>query len=196
MDCMNGTNASLISAADPHGEASALAAASPLPPDLESEGPEQAMARRMRTIVGETPLRQIAAMTNFAAETVRRYMNSGRPSVRFLQELCRAKQESADWLLFGKGPRSSQEIHIENLKRATVDELQRELRIRLYFIAQDLGVPVYSPSHVLNMKSAQERDLARRVVNRIELEAGGRAIRKGPESSQESNHAVHTRPVQ
>jgi transcriptional regulator with XRE-family HTH domain len=48
--------------------------------------------------------REVASMTRFNHETVRRYLRGTAPSVQFIAHLARALALSTDWLLLGRGP--------------------------------------------------------------------------------------------
>jgi DNA invertase Pin-like site-specific DNA recombinase len=57
------------------------------------------LAGRLRDVFGTMSIREIARATNHNRETVRRFLNSGNPSVAFLVEASRASGVSVDWLV-------------------------------------------------------------------------------------------------
>jgi hypothetical protein len=64
---------------------------------------ERAVAKRLRDVAGEHPLREIGALTRTNPETARRYLLQGRASARFLAAFCVAFEVSLEWMLLGRG---------------------------------------------------------------------------------------------
>ena len=70
---------------------------------------DEALLARMKRVVGGTTRRTIAERTGVHPETVRRYLNDGRPSAFFIAALCRAYDMAPGWLLLGEPPTSGHE---------------------------------------------------------------------------------------
>ena len=64
---------------------------------------ERGLAARMVAAVGSRSYREISQLTCECPETVRRYLNNGRPSVEFIAALCRGLRVSPEWMLYGAG---------------------------------------------------------------------------------------------
>jgi hypothetical protein len=57
------------------------------------------VAKRLREIAGDYTLRELGKETGANHETIRRYLEDGKPSVEFVHSFCRRFKVSADWLL-------------------------------------------------------------------------------------------------
>lgn len=62
-----------------------------------------ALRVRLRSAARGRTCREIGELTGTNAETVRRYLRTGRPCVRFLAAFCEAFELDLDWALFGRG---------------------------------------------------------------------------------------------
>lgn len=69
--------------------------------DTISTGQSRSFQSRLAQICEGLSFRQVAQLTGTNAETTRRYLKSGRPSIEFVTSLCQAMNVSADWLLCG-----------------------------------------------------------------------------------------------
>ncbi len=72
---------------------------------------ELALSERMRHLVAGVTYREISGRTGVHPETVRRYFNSGRPSVYFIAALCKAFNADPEWLLCGGASPNAGPIH-------------------------------------------------------------------------------------
>jgi hypothetical protein len=64
------------------------------------------VARRLRDVAGDLTLRELGKETGANHETIRRYLDEGKPSVEFVHSFCKRFSVSSDWLLgVGKGKR-------------------------------------------------------------------------------------------
>lgn len=66
-----------------------------------SAGWHEGVAARLNAIAGDGTLSDIAGATGAHAETVRRYMNTGKVSIEFLAAFCLAFKADPRWVLFG-----------------------------------------------------------------------------------------------
>ena len=89
---------------------------------------------RLREIVGNTPLDQLAELSDVHPETVRRYLNGkSTPSVLFVIAVCERFNVNSQWLLTGDGaPRDGEQTKravkkasSEDLLNAIADALER-----------------------------------------------------------------------
>jgi hypothetical protein len=62
------------------------------------------VAERLTLAADWKPFADVAGRTGFHAETVRRYLRTGRFPVQFLAAFCRAYEVEPRWMLFGEGP--------------------------------------------------------------------------------------------
>ncbi len=58
--------------------------------------------RRLRQVLGDHTLPQVAAETGHHRETIRRYLAGQWPSASFLIQVCRAYEIDGHWLLTGE----------------------------------------------------------------------------------------------
>jgi hypothetical protein len=66
------------------------------------------VAKRLREVAGDLTLRELGKETGANHETIRRYLDDGKPGVEFVHSFCRRFSVSADWLLgVGRGKRRS-----------------------------------------------------------------------------------------
>jgi hypothetical protein len=74
---------------------------------VRSEYNAYQVADRLREVAGDLTLRELGKETGANHETIRRYLEEGKPSVEFVHSFCRRFSVSADWLLGvgGKGRR-------------------------------------------------------------------------------------------
>lgn len=68
-------------------------------------GWHEGVASRLNEVAGGYILTDIARMTGANAETIRRYMNTGRIPVQFLSVFCLAFRVDPGWMLFGRSSR-------------------------------------------------------------------------------------------
>lgn len=69
------------------------------------------LRHRLDEILKQKSIREVANDLGMNAETVRRALQGeSRPSVEFVMAVCSTYNVSAHWLLFGEGPRASDEV--------------------------------------------------------------------------------------
>jgi hypothetical protein len=64
-----------------------------------SEFNQYEVARRLREVAGDMTLRELGKETGANHETIRRYLDDGKPGVEFVHSFCKRFSVSADWLL-------------------------------------------------------------------------------------------------
>ncbi|MBX3386029.1 MAG: helix-turn-helix transcriptional regulator [Phycisphaeraceae bacterium] len=78
---------------------------------------------RLYLVVGRRSPREVAELTGWSGETVRRYLTGHTPSTEFLADLCRVTGTNAQWLLSGKGPRGIDEARAASMNNAELADL-------------------------------------------------------------------------
>ena len=75
-------------------------------PTVHGEDADIAGVRlRIRRGTGLSNYSKLARATGCNAETVRRYMTTGVPNLAFIKAVCQSWNLSANWVLFGVGPK-------------------------------------------------------------------------------------------
>jgi hypothetical protein len=70
-----------------------------------SEADQSEITRRIADVLGETSYRQAAEITGVSHETIRRMVLGSNIGLGAVAAFCRGFEVSAEWLLFGTGPR-------------------------------------------------------------------------------------------
>jgi transcriptional regulator with XRE-family HTH domain len=130
------------------------------------------VAARLRQVAHGLSLRQVAEQTRTNSETVRRYMRSGKPCVRFLARFCEEFGVSADVIL---GLAASPTRHSAALRAA---------------VAKPLQAPAISVKHPL----VPPRPLSASPSQRPERANPARSARQMPRA-KEAPSATPTEPV-
>jgi transcriptional regulator with XRE-family HTH domain len=92
---------------------------------------------RINSIVAGLSFRELAELTGLNAETIRRYVRGADPSVAFIARLCEVFELSAEWLLFGRGPRDREDALEHTLHAAGHARLLAALADRLDHTERD-----------------------------------------------------------
>lgn len=91
---------------------------------------------RLCLVIGHRSHREIAELTGWSAETVRRYVSGHMPSSEFIADICRLTGTNAQWLITGQGPRTMDEARAAALDRSTLADLVVSLCQRIEELAQ------------------------------------------------------------
>lgn len=78
---------------------------------------------RLCLVVGRRSSRELAEMTGWSAESVRRYLAGQMPASDFIAELCRVTGTNAHWLVTGEGVRNMEEARAQAMSNAELAEL-------------------------------------------------------------------------
>lgn len=62
------------------------------------------LTERLRAACGSKHTSEIARMTDWNRETIRRYLSGQRPDIEFLARFAKVMGVSMDWLVLGTGP--------------------------------------------------------------------------------------------
>jgi hypothetical protein len=89
------------------------------------------VVRRMRWVVGEQPVSQVAREVNAHPETFRRYLLGTLPPVDVLERFARQHNLSLDWLLRGEGPIRATAMEHHYLSHASFEALLLAVAARL-----------------------------------------------------------------
>ncbi len=69
-----------------------------------------AFRARVIALIESKSRRDVARTTGVSTETLRRYLRGDSPSCEFIMALCEEFGVSAHWLMFGQGPRLSEDL--------------------------------------------------------------------------------------
>ncbi|MFG0275287.1 MAG: helix-turn-helix domain-containing protein [Phycisphaerales bacterium] len=100
-------------------------------PDESNGARASALHDRICSVVEGLSFRELAECTGLNAETIRRYVRGADPSVAFIARLCEVFDLSAEWLLFGRGPRDRADAVEHALRSAGYGRLLAALADRL-----------------------------------------------------------------
>ena len=92
---------------------------------------DEQLEQRVRDMCAGLSSRELGALGDVSAETARRYRNTGRASPQFLCRVASATGVSAEWLLFGRGPRQSSSMLEWQLKQCSMARLLRAVGEKL-----------------------------------------------------------------
>ena len=99
--------------------------------DEPASSPPSELHDRINSVVAGLSFREVAELTGLNAETIRRYVRGADPSVAFIARLCEVFELSAEWLLFGRGPRDRDDALEHTLRTAGDARLLAALADRL-----------------------------------------------------------------
>lgn len=93
---------------------------------------EKTIAERIKLVRGDEKLANFAKATGCNSATLRSYERGlSNPNFDFIQSLCIVKKVSPEWLIFGTGPKYSEDTHGNAQTELTVHDMQAtEMRIR------------------------------------------------------------------
>ncbi|MBL0927834.1 MAG: helix-turn-helix domain-containing protein [Phycisphaerales bacterium] len=90
-----------------------------------------AISRRLLQALGTRSARDIALLTGFSAETIRRYLSGRSPSLQFVVALATRSDISLGWLLLGRLPQRRSQATAHAISQASFTELFKVLIERL-----------------------------------------------------------------
>lgn len=101
------------------------------PLSREGDGSDAAIRERLRSICAHLTYADLARASGVSTETVRRYQQSGTPSIAYVVAIARTTQTSLEWLLTGEGPPSEEVRQLWSLSRYSTHDLCMELTRRI-----------------------------------------------------------------
>lgn len=90
-----------------------------------------ALSQRLARCLDGITNADIAGMTGFSSETVRRYRKGSPPSIEFVILVATFTNTSLTWLLTGRGPRQERDLSAWHLSMSPTSEIVAELGRRL-----------------------------------------------------------------
>ena len=90
-----------------------------------------ALSERLAQCLDGITNADIAGMTGFSSETVRRYRKGSPPSIDFAILVASLTNTSLIWLLTGRGPRQERDLSAWHLSLSPTSEIANELGRRL-----------------------------------------------------------------
>jgi hypothetical protein len=88
-----------------------------------TDGHHKNLARRMNEAIGTRSLRDVARLTGHSAETVRRYLATGRVTTEFAVRLALATGVRLEWLLSDNGAMTERAHRLSILAESSVHDL-------------------------------------------------------------------------